>query len=816
MAGFLKQFFAPRKPQSPYNRQKDSADSARHRSGTASDPSPTAPPRPTDTPELLAINGATAADRLKGVEQLQEEQALQRVVKALKGRDKGAFQAARQKLKTLREAAAEEANRQKALQELIGQMETLANSEDLKLYQARLQTLEKRWQPLSEKADTEQSRRYLQALSTSRERARAMEAEKAAEETRQQQSQQQKDTLALLQESLEQLAGAVDAAGPSLSALDALLKTQHNRWQEATRDNPPDPALGKRFESLTGELERYMDAVRRLQNERESLQQALDEDAELTPLLERIDWPSRYAAPLVLREAREKAGKSAPAAAPEKDTASASDQKAAREALEQAIRELEQSLGDKQLNPAKQQFRRLQKLRDQSPKAVVNGYRDRITALGRQLGELRDWQGFATRPKQEALCEQMAYLASQQHMDPETKARHIQELQQAWRDLGGSPDQALWQQFKQAADEAFAPCKDYFAARDELKHANLSQREAICEQLQTFVDNADWQQCDWKGVEKIHRQARMEWREAKPVDLRANRPLQKRFDQLLKQIDQQLDSERERNIAAKESIVSRAEALIDHEPLAEATESAKALQKEWQSLGITPRGRDRELWQAFRAACDRIFARLSARNEALDAARDQARQEGEALLAQLQALSPSQADPATLRQIRQSFEALDLPADSRELKSRFQHQLGQLQDQQIHALQQRRGEDWKQALHQHRSNQPVPVESFTQAPLPAQQITDQSERNEQARAYCVRLEILTGADSPGEDRSLRMAMQVSRLNDSLQGQQSPESLWDEIDALLAGFCQLESEPALPEGIYQRLERVIDHWLSTPA
>lgn len=801
MAGFLKQFFTPRKPH-----QTNKAEPA---------PEPPAPraPRPTDTPEQLAINGSTAAERLQGVEQLQEEQALQRVVKALKGRDKGAFQAARQKLKSLRDAAAEEEARQQSLEELIRQMETLAASEDHKLYQARLEALEKRWQPLSANASTEQSRRYLQALNSNREKARALEAERGAEEARQQQSQQQKDTLALLSDTLGQLEKSVDDSGPSLSALDALLKTQHNRWQEATRDNPAAPALAARFETLSGELEHYMNAVRRLQSEREALQQALDENGDLNPLLEHIEWPPHYAAPLLIQSAREKAGNSMRKDSRQKATAPAADHSAHKERLERAIGELEQSLEDRQLSPARQQFRRLQKLRDQAPGALASRYRDRISALGRQLGELRDWQGFATRPKQEALCEQMAYLA-EQHMDPETKARHIQELQQAWRELGGSPDQALWQQFKQAADEAFAPCKEYFAAREELKQANTAQREAICEELQHFVDNADWQQCDWKGVEKIHRQARMEWREAKPVDMRANRALQKHFDQLLKQIDGHLDTERQRNIVTKEAIVARAEALIDHEPLAEATESAKALQKEWQGVGITPRARDRELWQAFRSACDQIFARLSARNEAREAAIEETRQEAEALMEQLHALDPAQAEAGDIRQLQQRFNALELPADSRELKSRFQRKAEALQEQKIQALQRSRATCWQQALAKHRDNQPVPVESFTQPPVTAKQITDQGDWEDQARAYCVRLEIITDAGTPDEDRALRMAMQVSRLNDSLQGQQTPESLWDEIDALLAGFCQLQAEPALPREIYERLEKVIEHWLSS--
>lgn len=201
-------------------------------------------------------------------------------------------------------------------------------------------------------------------------------------------------------------------------------------------------------------------------------------------------------------------------------------------------------------------------------------------------------------------------------MEPEAKAERIKELQNEWRALGGSSDRTLWTRFKTASDRAFEPCKAYFEAKTDLKQANLDKRQAICQQLQTFLDNADWNSIDWKGVERIHQTARQEWKEAWPVDFRENRPLQKRFDALLRALEKPLDEERARNEAQKRAIVERARALIDHEPLQEAMNEAKSLQAEWKSIGITRHREDRKLWQAFRQACDQIFARRDARNQA--------------------------------------------------------------------------------------------------------------------------------------------------------------------------------------------------------
>ncbi|TVP58391.1 MAG: hypothetical protein EA349_04700, partial [Halomonadaceae bacterium] len=78
MAGFLKQLFASRKPQTPTATDSREQKKNRNSQPAASPPEKAEPrpPRPTDTPELLAINGATAAERLTGVEQLDDPEAL--------------------------------------------------------------------------------------------------------------------------------------------------------------------------------------------------------------------------------------------------------------------------------------------------------------------------------------------------------------------------------------------------------------------------------------------------------------------------------------------------------------------------------------------------------------------------------------------------------------------------------------------------------------------------------------------------------------------------------------------------------------------
>ena len=72
--------------------------------------------------------------------------------------------------------------------------------------------------------------------------------------------------------------------------------------------------------------------------------------------------------------------------------------------------------------------------------------------------------------------------------------------------------------------------------------------------------------------------------------------------------------------AGKEKLIAEAEALADSTDWAATAEKLKALQAAWKSSGHLPRKLGDELWNRFRAACDKFFDR---RKPLLDAAHDE-------------------------------------------------------------------------------------------------------------------------------------------------------------------------------------------------
>ncbi|TDT38643.1 uncharacterized protein DUF349 [Halospina denitrificans] len=817
MAGFLKDFFKPKRPSTSNEAATQAA--AKEPPKERVEPDPDAVRNATTTGELeeLAIHGVTAGQRREAIDRIDDIESLGRIARALKGRDKGAFQAARQKLRHFQETEEKARQRQAEIERVIADTEAHSRTQDTKLYQARMDALASRWEAVRTDASEDQAGRFHAVMTTSRQRAESLVREEAEVTRLQHQRDEQQATIDTLEATLTQLRAGYPEEGASLSSLDAMTKTQITRWEQATTDLEPDEKLAATYHERISEIQHYQNALAEWQKHEEALNLALanDDEAALQELVTWINWPTNFPGPPPLVQAERRVA--TPRAMPEsksKQTDQDGDNKASQareEELRTTLDQLEATLEQHQLKPSRQHFRHAQKLQDQLPGRQARQHQARITRLGRQLQELRDWLGFAARPKLETLCEQMEYLADQP-MEPETKAEHIRELQHNWHDLGGTPDQELWQRFKEATDRAYEPCHEYFAEKNRLKSANLAKREHIVEQLQEFVDNLDWSSCDYKAVDRIQRTARREWSDAKPVDFRANRPLQKQFDRLIKTLNAGLDQERERNEALKQDIVARAEAFIDHEPLREATEGAKALQKEWEAIGITHHSEDRKLWKAFRAACDRIFARLSEEREAEQQSRNAAAEEADRLIRQLEALSPESVDDGEIRGIQEAFSALELPRDRvNALRDRFHKALDHLDSRRQEVIRSQRYEQWLDALNAHEKDEAVPPGSFGALAESPETMTQETEVADQGRALCIRVEIATGAATPPEDQAQRMALQVNRLNEGIKGDQSAESQWDEIEGLLATWCELDPNGGIEARHYERLREALKHW-----
>jgi hypothetical protein len=838
MAAFIQKLFgrkktapapkpeAPSGPTADQQEKSDRQDEVRQQQLSQLSASPSQP-----TLEQLAGQGLTADIRVSAARLLTDKESLQRVQKQAKGKDKGVYQIVRQALQNIRADEQEQQQREQAVSTLVQNAKDQARSDDTKLFEPRLEALLKRWSELENHATQAQTAEFLEAVHACRHRLEEMNAVKARETQSLEQKNQRSATLALLQDTVRELTHPSPDAEPSLGSLDALQKTQENRWMEATRDTPVEKQEQKVYESLMLPLRAYIAALRRLNQNRDAIQamvnpadtgnsadtpEFVSESGNEVPqqtaneLIYNIDWPADFPMPSLLAELARTAGKN-PQTQPEQEIEQqdSEEHKARAETLKETLTELEQTLEAKQLKESKQLFKSVQQHMKQLDRRYGKPFQARVQLLGGQLRELNDWQGFATRPKQIALCEQMEHLA-EQPIEPEAKADRIKELQNEWRSLGGSSDRELWARFKQASDQAFEPCKAYFSARSGLKQANLETRKTIVEQLRTFVDNADWQTIDWKATEQIHQKAREEWKAAWPIEFRDNRQVQKDFDALLKQIEEPLNHEREKNEALKQAIVDKAEALVTHEPLNEAMNQAKDLQSEWQQVGITRHREDRKLWQAFRRACDQIFARRDAVKHEQQAQTRAADEQANAILE----LSLAQSDEQPLDDLNRALSQLD-SLQKEPLSNPVQNQVMQEKSRLKSVIQSQRSREklqvWQRLIH-----------ARVEAPLASSDLPDGWEtlaRNlasADAAELVIRAEILAEVPSPAEEQAQRMEIQVRRLADGMGSNGNDQNPLSQIEGLVAGWCLRPADDSVNQERADRLIAALEKSASSQA
>jgi hypothetical protein len=424
-----------------------------------------------------------------------------------------------------------------------------------------------------------------------------------------------------------------------------------------------------------------------------------------------------------------------------------------------------------------------------------------------RLGELKDWKTFRVAPRRAELIERVHSLIGAE-MSPEELARQIRKLREEWRTLhrgAGEEPTPEWQQFDEAAERAYEPCRIHFARQAEQRKENQAKREALLERLAAFTATQSGEQRDLPLIRRVLVEAREEWQQHAPVDQSVVKPLQARFHALLRELQAMLESEYERNAQAKRDLVARAAELAKLEDTRRAIDEAKSLQRAWKTVGPVPRAQDNALWQEFRHNCDAVFQRSAQEWAAHGAALETSQARAVALCEELERICGLSGEPLSaavkaVDGLRAEFESLELPrANARELRQRFR----QASDHCVQAVRRereaaaRRGwsdlfaaaaqvrayalasaegasADECEAL---RSSATDAVAGLAHAPKGARALLEQQlgaiaagtvsadlAANEAAlRLLCIRAELIADLETPPEDLERRREYQMQRL-----------------------------------------------------
>ncbi|NKN31717.1 DUF349 domain-containing protein [Marichromatium bheemlicum] len=782
-----------------------------------------------------ALEDPVAANRRAAIERLETREALEQVVREIGKRDKIVHRRAREKLRLIAEREAEPRRIHDQAVNLCERAERLGRLGNWTQDRALLDHLDQQWAEIGTRAEAELRERYQQARTrfiAAFETATAAAAQAQAE---QQEHAARTAAYQSLLTRLETLVGAGHEDAAEVARID-------REWEALeTLPETEQATFDARRQELRARLADHDD-----QAQAQARTRARDQLAEhQARIAELVDSPK----PLVCHRAERLLERAHDCCATlDGDPATIACKQLAdrlatrlrtqrrnaeqrRDRLGDKLAELEQRLEAGELRKADALFQSLQaglELVEASGCANADSVRtaERLRQLAPQLRELQQWRRWSADQQREALCTEIAALEAE--APPlEQAAAQLQSLQQRWKEVdrsGARADETLRNRFQETAARIRERCRPHLEAEAAERARNRTACEQLCAQLERIIDDTDWTQADWKRLVQTRAETRRAWAAIGPVEPRHRHALERRFHRTLKRLERPLEAERKRNLAFKRSLIAEVEALVGHEPLEEALERTKALQREWHTTVAARQKEENRIWREFRAACDAVFARRAAlqkaqfaelednlgRREALCAAAEQAA-EGTGTTAQLgarlHALEAQWHELQSLPVPRQAAGALNnrWKAARQALVQARQHARDQERGQAIAQLERQealcarveraaldttenpldrlaieaewaalgelREQGLQEAMNARLGRACAALDDGAAAAALAAALERNGERRQQ---LCLQLEILTGIDSPPEFSQQRLEYQVARLAERMgDGESDP-------------------------------------------
>ena len=322
--------------------------------------------------------------------------------------------------------------------------------------------------------------------------------------------------------------------------------------------------------------------------------------------------------------------------------------------------------------------------------ARLHALQEQIAPRVRELRDMDEWRRFANAQRQEQLIAMAEAIVGSLKSDDEAgktsdlaaTARALRELHTKWHEVAEAPRQnaqRLWDRFRVATDFIRARCETYFSKLREDRQASLEKKTALVTEAEELASSTDWA----KAAVRLQ-QLQKEWQELGPVSRDSGRELAQRFRSacstfFTRRREDLTDRKKvwTENLAKKEALCERAEALAQSTDWDAAATEMKRLQAEWKTVGPVRRNKSEAVWNRFRAAADEFFNRFHHRHEIMLSTK---LAEREAIVVELEGLAS--ADPASVpvdlgervQQLRTTWNrSVPIPhPDARVLSDRWQ------------------------------------------------------------------------------------------------------------------------------------------------
>lgn len=798
--------------------------------------------------------------------QIESPALLEQLSTLVRQKDKTVLKVCKEKLQTLHDAQAKHAADQALAVKICADVESLSHKVIGAISQAQYEYKVSQWQDVSAITDTFLQKRFADACKALEEKLLA--------------HAQESQTKALQAKNFDDLAAACSACESTLASLSAplnaeqiaQLELQHHALLALRAENrtSPDDAdvLLAQANTLIEKLALAIRAFNALEAKQDDLNESFavlqkvtakntagvkKHKARFEKLFQKHAWPETLPASELFTQCLEMETFLERLVARNR----AYLDKLHSDSLAN-VAAMEQHIEQGQVNDAQRLWDKVQGAIKNADESLKKTLHDLLLPYKPRISELIDWKNFAAAEKKKELITHMQELFESK-MHAGDKAKRIKVLQEEWKALGHSVlNDSLWAQFNDAARKAFEPCKEYFKERKEKLQSNLAERNKICEALEALAPTLQEESVNISSLNKIESKAIADWKLYAPVEQVKIKKLQKRFNTVLSDIRQFKRKVLQDNAARKLDLIAQVEKLDLLENVQEAQSEAKRLQAEWKSIGPSSFKDDRNHWNAFRAACDKLFNKpksdapaKSERSASASRSNSPAVAAAKGVLSKISDLLRSGTEE--LVHSRGEFKALEtsfyehLSADLKHEKRALQEQFDKLQklyESKLKAAPDKKSlqligqvktkaefleslesavlankeasadvevlsEQWQALGRVSDLKQEQALEQRFQAlyrgvdkALLKRQAKDNEEK---ARELCISAEIIAQIDTPAGDKALRMQVQLKQLKSSFGARESKSAAQQVSELDMQMLCLGPLESTTRKSCDQRLE-----------
>jgi len=411
--------------------------------------------------------------------------------------------------------------------------------------------------------------------------------------------------------------------------------------------------------------------------------------------------------------------------------------------------------------------------------------------LKEKMAELSDWEHYIATPRKEQLLGEVQSLATQPLDNPKEQANKVKACRKTWNSLGHADedvDKALNDAFNEACEQAFAPCRQFYAEQEKLREQHLVTRNQIIENAKLLVVESKQESVDIKKVDSQLNKLSQQWRNAGEVDRAQYQKLYKEYQSTINPIKALIHQYHDDNAKQKQQLIEQAISQAENNNVFEAVDTVKTLQTRWKSIGFAGAKKDNQLWAEFRKANDVIFSlrdEQASKNKTLNEQRSQeVLQTLDAVKLQLSSAKSKSAlvdvknhlNDIKTEQLAQKPVLKELIAQIDALVKTVTRSLEQLAEQD-------KAKHWvlmftvlnavaagKVSVDQLAENEHFVQLAPAKQKLLSEALAKPSSENRQAKT--IEIEVLAGIGSPSEFQAQRMAIQVSLMQEKMTSGQS--------------------------------------------